>query len=255
MNRCRRFLLLSAAACLARRGRAFAPLAAASSSRGAAVVRRAAEPSEATSSAPEAAAAAAAIDSIDAASTVLRNWDAVYSRQFTGDADPSRAGPAEAATATAGTAAVAAPHRPALAGAVRRLAEAAVAQRAGDPARGRLMLGICAGSAARGVAALKAWVTALRLPRGLLHGMDEGGTPREITGGVFIKYNTGGVYTFAEVRRSGVGFDALWRPGDAMLENYDGLYRGVYFQVELEDGEFRQYLLPLDLFDEIPINE
>jgi hypothetical protein len=43
-----------------------------------------------------------------------------------------------------------------------------------------------------------------------------------------------------------VGFDALWKPGDAMLESYDGTYRGVYFQVDLSDGEFRQYMLPLD---------
>lgn len=33
-----------------------------------------------------------------------------------------------------------------------------------------------------------------------------------------------------------------------MLEEYDGDYRGVYFQVELSDGAFRQYLVPLDTF-------
>jgi len=48
-----------------------------------------------------------------------------------------------------------------------------------------------------------------------------------------------------------MGFDALWKPGDAMLEEYDGDYRGVYFQVELSDGEFRQYLVPLDIFGDI----
>mmetsp|Transcript_1561 Transcript_1561/g.3397 ORF Transcript_1561/g.3397 Transcript_1561/m.3397 type:complete len:109 (-) Transcript_1561:38-364(-) len=58
-----------------------------------------------------------------------------------------------------------------------------------------------------------------------------------------------GVYTFADIRKSGLGFDALWKPGDALIERYtDGNYRGVYFQVELADEEFRQYLVPLDLF-------
>ena len=45
-----------------------------------------------------------------------------------------------------------------------------------------------------------------------------------------------------------MGFDALWKPGGALLEPYDGTYRGVYFQVELLDQEFRQYLVPLDTF-------
>jgi hypothetical protein len=48
-----------------------------------------------------------------------------------------------------------------------------------------------------------------------------------------------------------MGFDALWKPGDALLEPYDGIYRGVYFQVELEDEVFRQYLVPLDLFQSL----
>jgi hypothetical protein len=34
-----------------------------------------------------------------------------------------------------------------------------------------------------------------------------------------------------------------------MLEEYEGEYRGVYFQVELSDREFRQFLLPLDTFE------
>lgn len=46
-----------------------------------------------------------------------------------------------------------------------------------------------------------------------------------------------------------MGFDALWKPGDALLEQYDGIYRGVYFQAELADGVFRQYLMPLDTFE------
>jgi hypothetical protein len=111
------------------------------------------------------------------------------------------------------------------------------------------MLGICASNIEEGVGALKSWVTNLQLPRGLLHGMDKDGVPLEFEGGVYIKYNSGGVYTFEDIRKSGLGFDALWKPGDAMLESYDGTYRGVYFQVELLDGEFRQYLVPLDLFE------
>jgi hypothetical protein len=110
------------------------------------------------------------------------------------------------------------------------------------------MLGICASSTQEGIGTLKAWVTSLQLPRGLLHGMDKDGIPIEIEGGVYIKYNSGGSLTFADIRRSGLGFDAIWKPGDAMIESYDGIYRGVYFQVELSDGEFRQYLVPHDVF-------
>jgi len=131
---------------------------------------------------------------------------------------------------------------------VRLLAGAAAEERNQDSTMGRCMLGICAPSAEEGVAALKAWVTALELPRGLLHGMDKDGVPIDLSGGVYIKYNSGGVYTFADIRKSGLGFDALWKPGDALLEPYDGTYRGVYFQVELKDDEFRQYLVPLDIF-------
>lgn len=111
------------------------------------------------------------------------------------------------------------------------------------------MLGICASSLEEGIATLKSWVTSLQLPRGLLHGADKDGVQLQIDGGVYIKYNSGGVYTFADIRKSGLGFDALWKPGDALLEPYDGSYRGVYFQVELADGEFRQYQVPLDIFE------
>jgi len=136
--------------------------------------------------------------------------------------------------------------------AVRTLNKAAARERSQDPAKGRCMLGICASSAQEGLQGLKSFVTNLQLPRGLLHGMDKDGVPLELDGGVYIKYNTGGVYTFADIRKSGMGFDALWKPGDALLEPYDGNYRGVYFQVELsEDDEFRQYLVPLDLFDDV----
>jgi hypothetical protein len=132
--------------------------------------------------------------------------------------------------------------------AVQVLNRAARDERLEDSTRGRCMLGICASSAPEGVAALKSWVSALELPRGLLHGMDKDGIPLEIDSAVYIKYNTGGVLTFSDIRKSGMGFDALWKPGDALLEPYDGRFRGVYFQVELDDGEFRQYLVPLDLF-------
>jgi hypothetical protein len=112
------------------------------------------------------------------------------------------------------------------------------------------MLGICASNAAEGLGTLKAWTRSLELPRGLLHGMDLDGVALDLEelSGVYIKYNTGGSLTFAAIRKSGIGFDALWKPGDALLESYDGTYRGVYFQVELEDGIFRQYLVPLDTF-------
>ena len=135
--------------------------------------------------------------------------------------------------------------------AVRLCNQVALEERTVDSTQGRVMLGICAATAAQGLATLKSWVTALELPRGLLHGMDKDGVPIDLEGGVYIKYNSGGVYTFADIRKSGLGFDALWKPGDALLEPYDGTYRGVYFQVELADGVFRQFLVPLDLFDPI----
>ena len=56
--------------------------------------------------------------------------------------------------------------------------------------------------------------------------MDKDGVPIDLSGGVYIKYNSGGVYTFSDIRKSGLGFDALWKPGDALLEPYDGTYRG-----------------------------
>lgn len=175
------------------------------------------------------------VDSIDGASKLLTEWDQTYNNKD----DGTKKEPKDDL-------------RQRLPKAVRFLSQTAAEQRALNPAQGRVMLGICASSAPQGVATLKSWVTSLELPRGLLHGMDEGGQPLSIDGGVYIKYNSGGVYTFSDIRKSGLGFDALWKPGDAMLENYDGIYRGVYFQVELEDAVFRQYLCPLDLFDEIP---
>ena len=126
-----------------------------------------------------------------------------------------------------------------LAAAVRTLAEA-VSQE--DPP-GRLMFGICASDAASGVQALKAWVTALGLPKGPLHGMDKDGVPLDMSdfGGVYIKYSS-----------LPLGQDP---GGCAMLSGYTGEFRGVYFNPSLADGQFRQFaVLPLDLFaSETPI--
>lgn len=122
-----------------------------------------------------------------------------------------------------------------------------------DSSQGRIMLGICASNAPEALTGLKSYVTTLALPRGMLHGMDVDGVPIPIEdlGSVYIKYSTGGATTFSEIRRSGRGFDALWRPGDALLETYDGDFRGIYLNVELGDGVFRQFgVLPTDLFME-----
>ena len=174
----------------------------------------------------------AKISSIEEASHILQEWD----RHYNPDVDDlGQSFDAETA-------------RLQLSEAVRVLSEKAAEEREKDSTQGRCMLGICASSTEEAVGTLKAWVTSLQLPRGLLHGMDKDGVPIEIEGGVYIKYKTGGSATFADIRRSGVGFDALWKPGDALLEPYDGNYRGVYFQVELTDGVFRQYLVPLDTF-------
>ena len=109
-----------------------------------------------------------------------------------------------------------------------------------DAARGcdgRVMLGICADDAQAGVNGLKEWVSALELPRGLLHGMDKDGVALDMStfGSVYVKYNS-----------KGSNSDP---PGTASLAGYKGDFRGVYFNVDLPDGEFRQYaVLPLDLF-------
>ena len=85
------------------------------------------------------------------------------------------------------------------------LSSIAANERDRDSTLGRCILGICAASAEEGIATLKAWVTGLDLPRGLLHGMDKDGIPLDINGAVYIKYNTGGVYTFSDIRKSGLG--------------------------------------------------
>eukprot|EP00956_Cyclotella_meneghiniana_P042033 scaffold248328_cov73-Cyclotella_meneghiniana.AAC.1 len=137
--------------------------------------------------------------------------------------------------------------------AVKTLVNQAHKERGLDSSQGRIMLGICASNAPEALSGLKSYVTSLALPRGMLHGMDVDGVPIPIEelGSVYIKYSTGGAMTFTEIRRSGRGFDALWKPGDALLETYDGDFRGIYLNVELKDGEFRQFgVLPTDLFME-----
>jgi hypothetical protein len=174
----------------------------------------------------------ATVSSVDEASQILLEWDRNYNpdvKDVDQDFDAKMG-------------------RSLLPYAVRVLAEKADEERNEDSTKGRCMLGICASSTEEAVITLKSWVSSLQLPRGLLHGMDKDGVPIDIQGGVYIKYNTGGSATFADIRRSGIGFEALWKPGDALLEPYDGTFRGVYFQVELSDGIFRQYLVPLDTF-------
>lgn len=145
------------------------------------------------------------------------------------------------------------PARADLQRAVLTLSAVAHAQRAKDSSRGRIMLGFCASNAPEALAGLKSWVQAVNLPRGMLHGMDVDGVPIPVEdlGAVYVKYSTGGAMTFAELRRSGRGFDALWRPGDAVLEGYDGDFRGIYYSVALGVGDdsFYQFgVLPTDLF-------
>jgi len=175
------------------------------------------------------------VKSIKDATEVLQEWDAHFNKEnFSGNSLPDEVEEL----------------RPVLPQAVRVLEQAALAERSQDSTQGRVMLGICASSTDEGIATLKSWVTSLELPRGLLHGADKDGVPLEIEGGVYIKYNTGGFLTFSQIRASGMGFDSVWKPGDAMLEPYDGSYRGVYFQVELSDEIFRQFLVPLSIFED-----
>jgi len=171
------------------------------------------------------------ISSIDEASTVLSKWD----EQYDGD-DPNLLN----SIGNFGNDKMNELYR-LLPDAVRYLNAVASDQRSrGSPASaGRCILGICASSSDEGLGALKSWVTELELPRGLLKGMDDNGVPIQMDGGVYLKYNT------ALLKRKGL---ALWNPGDVLASSYDGNYRGVYFQVELNDKTFRQYLVPSNIF-------
>jgi hypothetical protein len=162
-----------------------------------------------------------AVGSIEEASRILADQDTFYIPDTVGSAPPDTND-----------------KQSVIPEAVRLLSTVSNEERSQDSMTGCCMLGICASSTEEGIATLKFWVTALQLPRGLLHRMDKDGVPLDIEGGVYIKYNSGGVYSFSAIRKFGLGFDALWKPGDVLLEPYDGTYRGIYFQVELADGEF-----------------
>lgn len=89
--------------------------------------------------------------------------------------------------------------------------------------------GICAPTQAQGIQALKEWTASLGLPKGRLHGMDVKGVAVEMTGAVFVKYNS--------------------NTGNAEISSYFGAFTGVLASPMLPDGEFRQYgYLPLALF-------
>jgi len=136
---------------------------------------------------------------------------------------------------------------------ITKLVHLANGQRSADQSKGRILLGICAENVDEALLGIKSWVTSLSLPRGLLHGMDVDGVPisPEELGSVYVKYNTGGSMTFKELRERGIGFDSLWKPGDAVIEKYDGDFRGVYVNVELDDGVFRNFgVFPTDLWFE-----
>ena len=168
-------------------------------------------------------------DDISAAHAVLFAYDRGHRASA---AAPGSEGLGGGSTATAWAQQQA---RPPLADAARTLCGA-------TDQRGRVMLGICAQDAGEGVAALKSWVTSLNLPRGVLHGMDKDGEPLDMStfGSVYIKYNS-----LATAKDAG---------GTAVLSGYAGDFRGVYLNVDLNDGVFRQFaVLPLDLFDNAPI--
>ena len=205
------------------------------------------------------------MDAIGDASTFLADYDAKH-RAVASQPDATGLGGGISANEWAVTV-----EREPLSKAVRALRLAAM------PQNGRIMLGICADDAAQGLSTLKAWVGGLHLPRGVLHGMDKDGVPLDMSdfGAVYIKYNS-------------LASDSGDPPGTATLSGYGGdcdgpadsnadgmlsitvlinahalaysifcvtttcaraAVRGVYFNPDLQDGEFRQYaVLPLDLF-------
>ena len=108
---------------------------------------------------------------------------------------------------------------------------------AAAPADGRIMLGFCADDAAAGVAALKAWVTALGLPKGTLHGMDRDGVPLDMT----------------PLAQSHQVLVAVARPGDPPGGDPLGVRRRLprrLLQPAAPGRRLRQYaVLPLRLFE------
>jgi len=189
-----------------------------------------------------------AVDAIDKATSVLKRYDQLQIQYM--KENPVGMGGGTSALHFVQTR-LSSEDREQMRFAVVTLVNEAHKQRSANSSEGRIMLGICAENVDEALLGLKTWVPALNLPRGLLHGMDVDGKPKapEELGSVYVKYNTGGCMTFTQMRRTGMGFDALWRPGDAVLEMYDGDFRGIYFNVELRDGEFRQFgVLPTDLF-------
>jgi hypothetical protein len=157
--------------------------------------------------------------SIPEASRILSEWDRRYNPEsLSGDDSSQNNG---SVTSSSSSASSLKPEedddallwRSQLIHAVFTLNDQARQEREYDATKGRCMLGICAASTDQGIATLQTWVTQLQLPRGLLHGMDTDGVPIQLEGGVYIKYNSGGVYTFADIRKSNMGFDALWKPG------------------------------------------
>jgi len=97
-------------------------------------------------------------------------------------------------------------------------------------------LGIMAESGVRGLGALRAWVSGLSLPKGVLRAVDENGLEVPLD-----KWNDQAVY---------IKYNSSDR-GDAYMKPYNGGYVGCIFQPKLADGEFRQYGdLPLNTLRE-----
>ena len=120
------------------------------------------------------------------------------------------------------------------------------------------MLGICAPDAAGAVAALKAWTSALGLPRRLLHGMDTAGVPVPMEGCVAVacmlrclRLFTRAAFPYSRALFRAVFIKYNSASGDAFASPYGGDARGVLFTPGLPDGAFRQYgYLPLRLFED-----
>ncbi|GMH64694.1 hypothetical protein TrST_g10110 [Triparma strigata] len=119
----------------------------------------------------------------------------------------------------------------------------------------RTQLGICSSSVPSSIKTLKSWTEKCALPKGLLIGLDVNGRPinTEPWKGSYVKYSTAGAKTFEELRNMGKGFMGLWKNGDAVVEEYEGGWRGVYFSVEVEgiEGGWRQWgVFPEEIWEE-----